>query len=232
MEIGITAVGVIVGVVGGWHLARASAFFSDRTSASPQQVEQILQIDRCVTSVMASLRAYEKRILAGEKLARNGSEATTQPASAQDRRSAATSSRPRGRFLPEPLDGKRLITIKREADQTIWECSNALARSTAVLEEDIVRRAHDLVDALVSARRALEEHEAQGERAEELSASVRAISQSRARFLEAARESTGRTPVSTETQNRIETLTEQGLAPSQLPRPYVDASVQSLHDPS
>lgn len=228
MTTGVAVAGVAIVALVGWFLGRKSTLFSVEGAGSRQQVEQVLEIDRRVTSTLASLRDYEKRILAGEKLARDGG-STTKRTDQEEGRFSTERMRPRGHFLPEPLNGRRLINIKREANREIWECSNALARSTAVLEGTIVRHAHDLVDALICARDALEEHEA-GEQAEELGAHVQDINQSRTRFLKAARENVGDNSVSKETEKRIETLTEQVLAPCKLSRPYVDTGTQSLQD--
>jgi len=175
---------------------------------------------------MASLQAYEKRLLVGAQLSENGS-ASTKPSSASSGM-GGDSGLGLGRSpLREPLDGKTLLDIKREADKHIWECTSALTRATAVLEEDTIHLAQELVDALVSTRETLEKQETDGEAsAEAVRSCVAALHQSRTRFLNTARTRLGLDTLSEDTERRIETLTEKAFSPSHLPRPYLAAGVR------
>lgn len=220
--------GPLAGVLLGWFISRQS----DGIASSPtrqRQLDHICEIDRRVSAALSSLQAYEKRILVGRHLEQNGHATTTRPApeaqSETDMPSAAT--RPRRGPLGEPLDGKTLLSIKREVDEQIRACTDALTRATAVLGEEAVLRAYDMVDALVAAREALEAQEAEGNASpEEMSAHVTAIHRARTRLLDTARQSLDVESLSPEATNRVERLGEQAFSPSHVPRPYMTTGVR------
>ncbi|MCS4049521.1 hypothetical protein [Salinibacter ruber] len=129
--------------------------------------------------------------------------------------------------LREPLDGKTLLDVKQEADEHLWDCTSVLTQATAVLEEDTIRRAQELVDALLDARETLEAQEASGEASSEaVRGCVSALHEARAQFLRTARTRLGLDALSEETDDRIAALTQQASSPSSLPRPYVAAGVR------
>ena len=218
--------GPLAGVLIGWYLHERSTSFSSGSTPLQQQLDHICEIDQRISSAMASLQAYEKRLLVGTQLSENGS-ASTKPSSANSG-VGGDSGLGLGRSpLREPLDGKTLLDIKREADERIWECTSALTRATAVLEEDMIRRAQELVDALVTTRETLEKQETDGEASlEAVRSCVATLHQSRTRFLNTARTRLGLDALSEETEGRIENLTEQAFSPSHLPRPYLAAGVR------
>jgi len=216
----------LAGVLIGWSLHKRSVSSSPRPTASQQQLDHVCELDRRISSALASLHAYEKRLLVGTHLSENGS-ASTRP-STPGSGAAGDGKLGRGHSpLHEPLDGKTLLDIKREVDEHLWECTSALTRATAVLETDTVRRAQELVDALVSTREALEEQERNsGASAEAVRSCVSALHRSRTRFLNTARTRLGLDPLSEDTEGRIEALAEQAFSPSHLPRPYVATGVR------
>jgi hypothetical protein len=175
---------------------------------------------------MASLHAYEKRLLVGTQLSENGS-ASTKPSSTgagtDDNLGLGLGRSP----LREPLDGKTLLDIKRKADEQIWDCTSALTRATAVLEKDTIHRAQDLIDALVDTRETLEEQETDNEPSPDAVRScVASLHKSRTRFLNTVRTRLELGALSEETEGRIEALAEQAFSPSHLPRPYLAAGVR------
>ncbi|MCS4152353.1 hypothetical protein [Salinibacter ruber] len=96
-----------------------------------------------------------------------------------------------------------------------------------MLEEDTIRRAQELVDALLDARETLEAQEASGEASSEaVRGCVSALHEARAQFLRTARTRLGLDALSEETDDRIAALTQQASSPSSLPRPYVAAGVR------
>lgn len=218
--------GSLMGVLVGWYISRQSRSTSPPSPAPQQQINQIREIDRLVSSAMASLRTYEKRILSGKHLGPNGSASTKAVASGA--RGGGQPSLSSNRMpLRQPLDGKTLLAVKREANENIQECTHALARASAVLEEETVLHAQDLVDSLVATRETLEKQEAADEVATDaLDLHVSAVYRSRTRFLSAARKRLGVDPLSEETKEGIETLTQQAFSPSQLPRPFVAEGIR------
>ena len=216
--------GPLVGVLIGWFLHDHANPSSDPT-ALQQRMDHICEIDRRISSALASLHAYEKRLLVGAQLSENGS-ASTKPCSM----GSGTNDRGLGLGrspLREPLDGKTLLNIKQATDDQIRECTSALTRATAVLEEDTIRCAQELVDALVNTRETLEAHEANGEAsAEAMGSCVAALHTSRAQFLNTARAQLGLDALAEETEGRIETLTQKAFSPSHHPRSYVAAGVR------
>ena len=175
---------------------------------------------------MASLHAYEKRLLVGTQLSENGS-ASTKPSSTgagtDDNLGLGLGRSP----LREPLDGKTLLDIKRKADEQIWDCTSALTRATAVLEKDTIHRAQELIDALVDTRETLEEQETDNEPSPDAVCScVASLHKSRTRFLNTVRTRLELGALSEETEGRIEALAEQAFSPSHLPRPYLAAGVR------
>ena len=226
MTVLIAIAGPLVGVLLGWSLHRRSTSSSSNPTALQQQIDHVCDIDRRISSALASLHAYEKRLLVGTQLPENGS-ASTKPSSTGSDTAGDPGLGLSRSPLREPLDGKTLLDIKREADEHLWECTSALTRATAVLEEDTIRRAQEVIDALVNTREALEEQETNRDSSSEtVRTCVATLHQSRSRFLHAARTRLGLTSLSEETEARIETLTEQAFSPSHVPRPYVAAGVR------
>ena len=218
--------GPLVGVLIGWYLHRRFNHSSSDPTALQQQLDHVCKIDQHISSAMASLHAYEKRLLVGTQLSENGS-ASTKPSSTgagtDDNLGLGLGRTP----LREPLDGKTLLDIKREADEQIWECTSALTRAIAVLEEDTIHHAQELVDALVDTRETLEEQETDSETSPDAVRScVASLHRSRTRFLNTARTRLGLSALSEETEGRIEALAEQAFSPSHLPRPYLAAGVR------
>jgi len=222
----IAVVGPLAGVLIGWCLHRRSTSSSSDPTALQHQIDHICEIDQRISSAIASLQAYEKRLLVGTQLSENGS-ASTEPSSSNTGVGGDSGLGPGRSPLREPLNGETLLDIKREADEHIWECTSALTRATAVLEEDMIRRAQELVDALVSTRETLEEQETSGEAySEAMQSCVAALHQSRTRFLNTARTRLGLDTLSEDTEDQIEALTQQSFSPSHLPRPYLAAGVR------
>ncbi|MEF8816576.1 MAG: hypothetical protein V5A58_07290 [Salinibacter sp.] len=216
--------GPLVGVLIGWFLHGHANPSSDPT-ALQQQMDHICEIDRRISSALASLHAYEERLRIGAQLSENGS-ASTKPCSigsGTDDLGMGLGRSP----LREPLDGKTLLDIKQATDNHIRECTSALTRATAVLEEDTIRGAQELVDALVNTRATLEAQETNGEASSEAMGScVAALHTSRSQFLNTARARLGLDALTEETEGRIEALTEKAFSPSHLSRPYVAAGVR------
>ncbi len=189
-------------------------------------MEHVCAIDQRISSALASLRAYEARLLVETQLSENGS-ASTKPSSISPGRGKASGLDCGRAPLREPLDGKTLLDVKQEADEHLWECTSALTRATAVLEGDTIRRAQELVDALLDARETLEAQEASGEASSEaVGACVSTLHESHAQFLRTAPTRLGMDALSEETDDRIAALTQQASSPSPLPRPYVAAGVR------
>lgn len=222
--------GPLAGVLIGWFLSTQSERTSVRTTAAQRQIDHICEIDRLVASAMASLQSYEKRILVGQHLEQNGQSATKEAPSNLEPATNDTSTTgpfPHRRSLREPLDGKTLLDIKRNADEHIWECTNALTRATAFLNDKTVLRAQELVEALVETRKTLEAQEAgRDPSADEMTSHVASLHQSRTRFLDTARESLHVDPLNKAVAERVERLTEEAFSPSQVPRPYVATGVR------
>lgn len=179
---------------------------------------------------MASLQTYEKRILVGHHLDQNGRASTKEAASDPGPKGSTP---PSSAFAPgrrppqEPLDGQTLLAIKRDADQHIRECANALTRATAFLDDETVLRAQELVEALVATREALEEQEVERDASsKQMPGHVASLHQSRVRFLETARERLHVDPLSEEVAERVGRLTEQTFSPSEVPRPYMATGVR------
>lgn len=217
--------GPLVGVLIGWMLHR-HADHAPAPTALQQRIEHVCAIDQCISSALASLRAYETRLLVGTQLSENGS-ASTKPSSMSPGKGNAPGLECGRAPLREPLDGKTLLDVKQEADEHLWDCTSALTQATAVLEEDTIRRAQELVDALLDARETLEAQEASGEASSEaVGACVSPLHEARAQFLRTARTRLGLDALSEETDDRIAALTQQASSPSSLPRPYVAAGVR------
>lgn len=218
-----------MGVLIGWFISRQSDDTSSRSAPSQRQIDQICEIDQCVSSAVASLHAYEKRILVGKHLGENGQVATKDSASGPGPEPTARSPSavPPSGGMREPLDGKTLLSIKREADEHIWECTNALTRATAFLDEETVLRAQEMVEALVETRETLEAQEAEDTpTSEEMTAHVAALHRTRTRFLDTARHSLRMEALSDEATERVQRLSEQAFSSSQLPRPYMMTGVR------
>ena len=217
--------GPLVGVLIGWMLHR-HADHAPAPTALQQRIEHVCAIDQCISSALASLRAYETRLLVGTQLSENGS-ASTKPSSMSPGKGNAPGLECGRAPLREPLDGKTLLDIKQATDNHIRECTSALTRATAVLEEDTIRGAEELVDALVNTRATLEAQETNGEASSEaMGACVSALHESRAQFLRTARTRLGLDALTEETEGRIEALAEKAFSPSHLSRPYVAAGVR------
>lgn len=223
--------GPVVGALVGWFLSTQFRDTSRRATTAQQQIDQIYEIDRCVASALASLRAYEKRVLAGKHLGETG-DASTKPPSPSSPNASLNGTPPSGQPpkhapLREPLDGHTLLDIKRETDQTLRACTHALTRATAVLDDETMGRAEALVDALLALRETLEEQETCDEASPDaMQAQVSTLHRSRTQLLRAARAHLGVTPLSADVEERVETLAEQTFAPSRLPRPYVTTGVR------
>lgn len=221
--------GPLAGVLIGWFISKQSDDSSPPPAAPQRQIDQICEIDRCVSAALASLQAYEKRILVGRHLEQNGhaSTKTASPEAGSETTTASSSTAPRRGPLGEPLDGKTLLSIKREVDEQIRECTNGLTRATAFLEEETVLRAYDMVDALVAAREALEAQEVEGDASpDEMTTHVSAIHRARTRLLDTARQNLHVEPLSDEAAERVERLGEQAFSPSPVPRPYMATGVR------
>ncbi len=222
--------GPLAGVLIGWFLSTQSERPSLRTTAAQRQIDHICEIDRLVASAMGSLQTYEKRILVGQHLEQNGQTSTKEAASNSEPATNETSTTgpfPHRRSLREPLDGKTLLDIKRDADEDIWECANALTRATAFLDNNSVLRAQELVEALVATRETLEAQESGSvDPSEEMSEHVASLHRSRIRFLDTARKNLHGSSLSTDIAERVERLTEKAFSPSQVPRPYVATGVR------
>lgn len=227
----IAVTGPLLGVLVGWYMSTQANHTPSPSTATPQQISQIREFDRLASSALASLRTYEKRILTGKHLETNGSSATKAVASetlGDERTSPCPPSSERMR-LRQPLDGKTLLAVKREANENIQDCTNALTRATAVLEEETVVHARNLVDRLVAILESLETQEAADEvSADQVQTHMLAAHQSRTRLLNAARKRLGIDPLSEETQEGIENLTQQVLSPSTLPRPFVTDGIRPV----
>ena len=221
--------GPLAGVLIGWFISRQSDGSSPSPTATQRQLDHICEIDRRVSSALTSLQAYEKRILVGRHLEQNGRTATTLSASAGNSKTATPSSTtaPRRGPLGEPLDGKTLLTIKREVDEQIRACTDALIRATAVLEEEAVLRAQEMIDALVAARETLEAQEGEGDACpDEMSTHVTAIHRARTRLLHTARQGLHLESLSPDATERVERLGHQSFSPSHVPRPYMTTGVR------
>ncbi len=219
-------VGPLVGVLVGWHLHRRSNHSASDPTALQQQIDHVCEIDQRISSAMATLHDYEKRLLVGAHLSENGS-ASTEPSSTGSGTNKDPGLGPERSSLREPLDGKTLLNIKREVDEHIRECTSVLTRATAVLEEDTIRHAQELVDMLVATRETLEEREIDGDTSPEaMRPCVAALHESRTRFLNTARARLGLDSLSEKTENQIEDLTEHTLSPAQCPRPYMAAGIR------
>ncbi len=216
--------GPLVGILIGWMLHRHTDH-APAPTALQQRIEHVCTIDQRISSALASLHAYEERLRIGAQLSENGS-ASTKPCSI----GSGTDDLGMGLGRPplrEPLDGKTLLDIKQATDNHIRECTSALTRATAVLEEDTIRGAEELVDALVNTRATLEAQETNGEASSEaMGACVSALHESRAQFLRTARTRLGLDALTEETEGRIEALAEKAFSPSHLSRPYVAAGVR------
>jgi hypothetical protein len=222
----IAMVGPLVGVLVGWHLHGRSNRSASTPTALQQQIDYVCEIDQRISSAMATLHDYEKRLLVGAHLSENGS-ASTKPSSTSSGTNEDSGLGPERSPLREPLDGKTLLNIKREVDEHIRECTSVLTRATAVLEEDTIRHAQELVDALVATRETLEEQEIDGDTSPEaMRPRVAALHESRTRFLNTARGRLGLDSLSEETENQIEDLTEHTFSPTQCPRPYMAAGIR------
>lgn len=225
----IAVSGPLAGVLIGWLISRRSENTSLHTAATQRQLGQVCELDRCVSAALASLQAYEKRLLVGQHLENNGRSSTKEPAPdpGSGKTARPASAAPRRGPLGEPLDGKTLLSIKREADEHIWKCTSALARATACLDEEAVLRAHELVEALVTTRETLEAQEGNGDASpEEMSSRVAALHRARTRFLNTARQTLHVEALSDATTERVERLSEQAFSPSRVPRPYVATGVR------
>lgn len=221
----IALLGSLIGILTGWFSHKHANHSPDPT-ALQQQLNHICEIDRRISSAMASLHAYEKRLLVGTHLSENGS-ASTKRSLTGSGRSEDLGLNLGPSPLREPLDGKTLLSIKREADEHIWECTSALTRATAVLEENTIHHAQDLIDALVATRKTLEEQESEREGASEaMQPCVAALHKSRTRFLNAARSRLGLDSLSEETEARTKKLTEHVFSPAECPRPYLAAGIR------
>ncbi len=141
----------------------AQAHRSRARPDGPSATNRTRPIDQRISSAL--LHAYEERLRIGAQLSENGS-ASTKPCSigsGTDNLGMGLGRSP----LREPLDGKILLDIKQATDNHIRECTSALTRATAVLEEDTIRGAEELVDALVNTRATLEAQETNGEASSE-----------------------------------------------------------------
>lgn len=218
--------GPLIGGALGWYLRRRF----NRSPSSPaglqHQIDHVCKIDRHVSSVMAMLHEYEQRLLLETHLSENGSAATRSSLTDSDAENdlAQGLRRPGHRDL---LDGKTLLEIKREVDQQIRTCTSVLTRSTAVLDEDVICRAQDLVDTLIAVREALEEQEADDETSPDaIRPHVAALHESRTCFLGTARTHLGIPSLSKDTTEQIEDLAEHTFSPAQCPRPYTTAGIR------
>lgn len=227
----IAVSGPIVGVLVGWYISTQLTHSALTSTATQQQVDQIREIDRLASSAMGSLRTYEKRVLSAHHLGGNGS-SSTESVSPEPQGNGYTDLSDPGSTaermpLGKPLDGKTLLTIKREANQSIQECTRELVRATAVLDEDTMSRARDLVTALVDVRKILERQETDDDvSSDAMRTHVSTVHHSRTRFLSAARERLGIEPLSERTREEIENLSLRAFAPSTLARPYAEGGIR------
>lgn len=222
--------GPLAGVLIGWLIHRQSERTSLQAATAQRHIDHICEIDRLVSSAMASLQTYEKRILVGRHLDQNGQASTREAASdaGPARSTPPPSAVAPGRRPPqEPLDGQTLLDVKRDVDHHIRECANALTRATAFLDDETVLRAQELVEALVATRETLETQEADRDApSRQMPGHVASLHQSRIRFLETARERLHMEPLGEEVAERVGRLTEQTFSPSEVPRPYMATGVR------
>lgn len=216
--------GLLIGTLAGWYARKRSNTSPPAATAHPHQIDHVCEIDQRVSTTLASLHAYEKRLLLGNHLSQQDGASTkpTRTGSTMNGTGPSVRSAPR-----DPLDGKTLLDIKRETDQHIRECTSALTRATAVLQEDMLRRAQEVVDALVALRETLEAQEADEETdVDTMSSRVAALHRARTRFLNTVRPRLGLSALSEKTEEQIEELTEQAFSPAQCPRPFMAAGVR------
>jgi len=226
----LAVLGPLAGGLIGWLLRMQFDRTSLRSATAQRQLDHICELDRRVTSAMASLHAYEKRLLVGRHLEQNGHASTKAGASTSGHGTSTASPSalaPGRRPLHEPLDGQTLLDIKRDADQRIRECTNALTRATAVLDDEAVLCAQELVEALLATRKTLETQEVERDApAEEMPDHVASLHQLRIRFLDTTRERLHVDPLSENVAEGVERLTEQAFSPSEVPRPYMATGVR------